>query len=157
MNRAKLLLLSSLAPVLPLAAGCKSAPDPRPGQSVPVEKNPILREPEEVAAALQAANDAFMDGRWGDAVVQANRVMEGNASQEQYYGALKILGLASCNRGDARPVAHVWQRLAPEDRGSLQRECAQNGILVGDDGKVTREPAPGRGEGSSGSGGPEGD
>jgi hypothetical protein len=141
MNRAKVLLLPLL--VLPAFGGCKSASASRPVESAAVKQNPVLREPEQVAAALQAANDAFMASDWGEAVLQANRVMEGNASPEQYYEAVKILGLASCNRRDALPVGHAWKRLSPDDRGSLQRECAQNGIIVSDDGRVTSEPAQG--------------
>lgn len=93
--------------------------------------------PEEVARALDRAQAAYMDGRWGDAVVEATRVTEGGASPEEYYLAVKILGLASCNRKDPRPVAFAWKRLQPADQASLRNECEQHGLRISEDGVVT--------------------
>lgn len=96
-----------------------------------------LRTEAEVVAALHAAESAFLAEKWGVAVVNANKVMEGIASAEQYYAAIKILGLASCNRKDLRPIAHAWSRLGPADKDSLSRECALNGLTISKTGSVT--------------------
>jgi hypothetical protein len=96
-----------------------------------------LSNPAEVEAALDRAQTAYMEGRWGDAVVEATRVTEGAASPEEYYMAVKILGLASCNRKDPRPVAFAWKRLHPADQASLRNECEQHGLSISEDGVVT--------------------
>jgi len=96
-----------------------------------------LRTEAEVVSALRAAESAFLAEKWGVAVVKANKVMEGIASAEQYYAAIKILGMASCNRKDLRPIAHAWSRLGPADKDSLSRECALNGLTISKTGSVT--------------------
>jgi hypothetical protein len=121
-------------------AGCP-APEAQPQQpatpksgegrrEAPMARVEGLRTSGEVAAALQAAERAYMAGDWGNAVVQANRVLEGAASPEEFYAAVKILGLASCNRRDERPAAHALKRLQPEDREHLRSACEQNGIKL---------------------------
>jgi hypothetical protein len=47
-----------------------------------------------------------------------------------------VLGLASCNRKDARPVAFAWTRLQPQDRETLRAACEQSGLGIRDDGRV---------------------
>jgi len=96
-----------------------------------------LSSPAEVDAALDRAQRAYMEGRWGEAVVEATRVAEGGASPEEYYMAVKILGLASCNRKDPRPVSFAWKRLQPADQASLRNECEQHGLSISEDGVVT--------------------
>jgi len=96
-----------------------------------------LRTEAEVSAALRAAQEAFLAEKWGQAVVSANKVMEGVASAEQYYAAIKILGMAACNRKDLRPIAFAWSRLGPADKDSLKRECALNGLSISKTGSVT--------------------
>ena len=71
-------------------------------------------------------------------MLKATAVIEGAASPEQYYVAVKILGMASCSRKDPRPVAFAWKRLQPADRDSLKNACEQNGMTVTDQGMVTR-------------------
>jgi len=89
-----------------------------------------LRTSDEVVNVLSRAERAYVAGEWGDAILAAAAVMEGNASPEQYYAALKILGHASCGRKDARPAVFVMSRLNPVDRDSLRRDCARQGISV---------------------------
>jgi hypothetical protein len=113
-------------------AGCP-APEGQPQQpAAPRSGTGVegLRTSAEVAAALQAAERAYMSGDWGAAVVQANRVIEGAAAPDEYYAAVKILGLASCNRRDQRPAAFALKRLQPEDREHLRSTCEQNGIRL---------------------------
>jgi hypothetical protein len=95
-----------------------------------------LRSGAEVSQALERAQAAYLKGNWGDAVVEANKVMEGVATPEEYYQAVKVLGLASCNRKDARPVAFAWTRLQPQDRETLRAACEQSGLGIRDDGRV---------------------
>ena len=99
-----------------------------------------LRTEAEVAAALQAAETAFLGEKWGVAVVNANKVMEGIASAEQYYAAIKILGMASCNRKDLRPITFAWSRMGPADKESLRRECELNGLSISKTGSVGPVP-----------------
>jgi len=118
--------------------GCQGA-GPSTNASTPPRHQATkgLESPEEVARALDQAQAAYMDGRWGDAVVEATRVTEGGASPEEYYVAVKILGLASCNRKDPRPVTFAWKRLQPADRASLRNECEQHGLRISEEGVVT--------------------
>jgi hypothetical protein len=109
-----------------------------PKQAVATSSSPGLRTSAEVSRALEAAQAAYLDGRWGDAVLKATAVIEGAASPEDYYMAVKILGMASCSRRDPRPVAFAWKRLEPADRDSLRNACAANGMAISDDGVVTR-------------------
>ena len=132
-----LMLLGSLVAFLP---SCTRTPPPRetPGEEYQYSSgNKSLRTEAEVATALRTAENAFLAANWGVAVVNANKVMEGIASAEQYYAAIKILGMASCNRKDLRPIAHAWSRLGPADKESLRRECALNGLVIGKTGSVT--------------------
>jgi hypothetical protein len=94
------------------------------------------RSPQGATDALRRADSAFLSGDFGAAVVEANRVMEGAASPEEYYAAVKILGLASCNRKDPRPVAHAFGRMTPTDQEGLKRECERNGLSITPDGRV---------------------
>jgi len=98
-----------------------------------------LRTAEEVEQALDRAQAAYMDARWGDVVVESTKIIEGAATPEQYYAAVKLLGLGSCNRKDPRPVAFAWKRLQPADRASLRNECDQHGLTISDDGVVTKQ------------------
>ena len=79
-----------------------------------------------------------MEGRWGEVVVEAGRVMRGLASQKEYYAAARLLGLASCKRKDIRPLPSVWQRLLPVDREKLRAECAKSGIIRDESGNLSR-------------------
>ena len=124
------------------AGACSStSPPTNTGQSTSnqyTSGNKSLRTEAEVSAALQTAQRAFLGEKWGEAVVHANKVMEGVASPEQYYVAIKILGMASCNRGDARPIGFAYTRLTPADREGLRRECALNGIAISKTGAVSK-------------------
>lgn len=99
-----------------------------------------LRTSQAVARAMQEAQAAYMDGRYGDAVLKATAVIEGAASPEDYYDAVKILGLASCARKDPRPVTFAYKRLEPADRESLKNACAAAGLTITDQGLVTGAP-----------------
>ena len=128
---------SSIALLLALCAACATArtsPDEARPASQPGGAG--LRSGAEVSRALERAQAAYLKGNWGDAVVEANRVMEGAATPEEYYQAVKVLGLASCNRKDSRPAAFAWQRLQPQDRETLRAACEQNGLGITDDGRV---------------------
>ena len=133
-------VVSGVLVLLASLVSCSSASKP---QAAPNEEyqystgNKALRTEAEVAAALQAAETAFLAAKWGEAVVNANKVMEGVASAEQYYSAVKILGMASCNRKDLRPITHAYSRLGPDDKEGLRRECALNGLIVSKTGSVT--------------------
>ena len=127
-------LFSSITAVAVLACvdcGPPAAPQ-RQEPAKPSSRVEGLRSSSEVSAALQAAEKAYLAGSWGDAVVQSNRVMEGMATPDEYYAAVKILGLASCNRRDARPAAFALKRLQPEDRDHLRSVCEQNGVKLPD-------------------------
>lgn len=89
-----------------------------------------LRTEEAVSNRLKDAEMAYLEGRFGDAVVAANQVMQGLASPEQFYSAVKILGLASCSRRDLRPIHHAYKRLNQDDRESLRKACAEQGITL---------------------------
>jgi hypothetical protein len=95
-----------------------------------------LRTSAEVSDALDRAQSAYLAGKWGDAVVEANKVMEGAATPDEYYMAVKLLGLASCNRRDPRPVAFSWKRMQPIDRDALRSACEQNGLEINEQGEV---------------------
>lgn len=127
-----------LAPMI-LLCGC---PGERGSSSQPTTppRTIGLRSAEEVAGALERAQAAFLAGSWGEAVVLANRVLEGAASADEYYAAVKILGLASCARKDPRPAAFAWKRLLPADRESLKNQCETNGLRIDDSGQVTPVP-----------------
>jgi len=99
-----------------------------------------LRTSQQVARALQEAQAAYMDGRHGDAVLRATAVIEGAASPEEYYDAVKILGLASCARKDPRPVSFAYKRLEPADREGLRSACEASGLMITDQGVVTSAP-----------------
>lgn len=117
-------------PLVALAlTGC-SGPDAQQEPARPRPRVEGLRSSGEVSAALQAAERAYMTGDWGEAVVQSNRVIEGAATPDEYYAAVKILGLASCNRRDLRPAAFALKRLQPEDRNHLRSTCEQNGVKL---------------------------
>lgn len=96
---------------------------------------------DEVMEALHRAETAFIKEQWGDAVVYAARVIEGDSLPEQHYAALKILGMAGCNRKDPMPIRTAWQRLLPPERQAMQRQCAQNGLRIAEDGSVTPLPS----------------
>lgn len=129
-----------------MCCGCASAPareQPAAPASAPAQGgsgSTGLRDPAAVAEALQRAEGAYMDGRWGDAVVAATRVIEGAASPEDYYLAVKILGLASCHRKDTRPVSFAWSRLQAADREAVRTACSQHGLTISDEGVVTVSP-----------------
>lgn len=142
MSRTTRLLLITL--LLLAVSACGSKPPAKIGPEGPqqgyTKGQESLRTDEQVTQALDAAQAAFLAEKWGDAVVNANRVLEGAAGPEQFYAALKILGLASCNRRDTRPVAYVWSRMQPADRDSLRRECALNGVSISKSGVATLSP-----------------
>lgn len=96
-----------------------------------------LRSPEATSRALEEAQSAYLDGRWGDAVTKSTAVIEGAASPEDYYMAVKILGMASCARRDPRPVNFAWKRLQAADRDSLKNACAQHGLIISEQGVIT--------------------
>lgn len=96
-----------------------------------------LRSPEATAKALEEAQSAYLDGRWGDAVTKSTAVIEGAASPDDYYMAVKILGMASCARRDPRPVNFAWKRLQPADRDSLKNACAHHGLIITEQGVIT--------------------
>ena len=121
--------------------GCASTPGPGKKEYTSGENE--LRDPTVATRSLDKAQAAYLAGRWDEAVVAATRVIEGGAGSEEYYVAVKILGMASCNRKDPRPVAFAWIRLQPADRDALRGECSQNGLHITDEGKVT--PAEGSG------------
>ncbi len=117
--------------------GAESSPQPAPQRG----RATGLRTSEEVARALERAQAAFVAGRHGEAVVQANLVLEGAASSDEYYAAVKILGLASCARKDPRPVGFAWKRLLPADREGLKNQCEASGLTIDDQG-AARPSAP---------------
>jgi hypothetical protein len=119
------------------AGGQRSSSKTTPGAQVTSSPSPGLRTSAEVSKALEAAQAAYLDGRWGDAVLKATAVIEGAASPEDYYMAVKILGMASCSRRDPRPVTFAWKRLEPADRDSLKNACAANGMTISESGVVT--------------------
>jgi hypothetical protein len=110
------------------ASACTTRPPQRP--ATPASRTEGLRSSEEVGAALQAAQRAYVSGDWGEAVVQSNRVIEGAASPDEYYAAVKILGLASCSRRDPRPAVFAARRLQPHDLNHLREVCQQNGVTL---------------------------
>lgn len=120
--------------------GAEPAAAPPQRQVAASSNSPGLRTEPEVTKALEAAQAAYLDGRWGDAVLKATAVIEGAASPEDYYLAVKILGMASCARKDPRPVTFAWKRLQPADRDSLKNACGQNGMTISNEGVVTAEP-----------------
>jgi flavin-binding protein dodecin len=127
-----------LVVVLLAAAGCAGQQAGPSEQTTAVSSGGEgLRSPEAVSQALDRAQDAYMNGRWGEAVTSATQVIEGAASPDEYYLAVKILGLASCARKDPRPVSFAWSRLLPADRASLRNECAQHDLSISDEGVVT--------------------
>ncbi len=98
-----------------------------------------LRSSEVVSFVLGRAEAAYMDGRWGAVVVDAGRVLRGLASQDEFYAASRLLGLASCKRKDPRPIPTVWGRLGQADRSQLRAECARSGITLDEAGRPTGE------------------
>ncbi len=98
-----------------------------------------LRTEAAVSDTLRQAETAFMEGRWGDVVVNAGRVRRGLASPEEYYTATRLMGFASCKRKDARPLPSLWLQLKPADRDRLRAECQQAGINLDDQGKQVVE------------------
>jgi hypothetical protein len=131
-----------LPPMILLCSACatQEGAEGSSQQASPQGRATGLRTSEEVARALERAQAAFLAGSWGEAVVLANRVLEGAASADEYYAAVKILGLASCARKDPRPVAFAWKRLLPADRESLKNQCETSGLRIDDGGQV--RPAP---------------
>lgn len=111
-----------------IVTACPPPPPQRP--ATPTSSAEGSRSSEEVSAALQAAQKAYLAGDWGEAVVQSSRVMEGAASPDEYYAAVKILGLASCSRRDPRPATFAARRLQPHDLGHLREVCQQNGVTL---------------------------
>ncbi len=111
-----------------VAPACTTRPPQQP--AAPMSRTEGLRSSEEVNAALQAAHKAYLAGDWGEAVVQSNRVIEGAASPDEYYAAVKILGLASCSRRDPRPAGFAARRLQPHDLSHLREVCQQNGVTL---------------------------
>jgi hypothetical protein len=130
-----------LPPMILLCCSC-ATPEASGGSSPSPSSAPTtgLRTSEEVGRALDLAQSAFLGGQWGEAVVQANRVLEGAASADEYYAAVKILGLASCARKDPRPVAFAWQRLLPADRESLRNQCEASGLTIDEKGNARSAP-----------------
>ncbi len=120
--------------------GAEPAAAPQQKQVAASSNNPGLRTGPEVTKALETAQAAYLDGRWGDAVLKSTAVIEGAASPEDYYVAVKILGMASCSRKDPRPVTFAWKRLQPADRDSLKNACEQNGMTISNEGVVTTGP-----------------
>ena len=118
-------------------AGCQTPSSSGPGRRQQAASPQPPASPQQIEEALDRAQADYLDGRWWEVVVQATRVIEGAASPEEYYMAVKLLGLASCNRCDARPVAFAWKRLQPMDRASLRNQCDQHGVSISDDGVVT--------------------
>lgn len=125
-----LILIGYAACVTPQATPDEAKPASQPSGTVG------LRSSAEVSQALERAQAAYLKGDWGEAVVEANKVMEGAATADEYYQAVKVLGLASCNRKDARPVAFAWKRLQTTDRETLRSACEQNGLGISDSGLV---------------------
>ena len=131
-----------LASLVLLSLCSCATPQATPDEAKPSQQGSAgLRSGAAVSQALERAQSAYLKGNWGDAVVEANKVMEGAATPEEYYQAVKVLGLASCNRKDARPAAFAWARLQPQDRETLRAACEQNGLGITDDGRVEpRQP-----------------
>lgn len=141
----RLSLLTALAWVVALAAcsgpAAEQPPPAEPLASVTAQGEDDLRTEQAVSETLRKAETAFMDGRWGDVVVDAGRVMRGLASPEEYYAAARLLGIASCKRKDTRPLHDVWLRLLPVDRERLRAECKDAGITLDDEGQVVAPAA----------------
>jgi hypothetical protein len=139
-------IIAGAALLLGGAAGCggqqgaEPASAPQQKQVAASSNNPGLRTGPEVTKALEQAQAAYLDGHWGDAVLKATAVVEGAASPDDYYLAVKILGMASCSRKDPRPVTFAWKRLQPADRDSLKNACEQNGMTISSAGIVTVGP-----------------
>lgn len=104
-----------------------------------IEGIPGFETKDEVTAALDRAAVAYVDGRWGDVVTETSMVIESKASPDDFYFAVRMLGLASCNRKDAKPVAFAWKRLKPNDRDALTSECERNGLTISPKGEVTKQ------------------
>jgi hypothetical protein len=126
------IMLRWSAPLVVVAAcaGCAATDAPRRRSEPPAPRVEGLRSGADVSAALRLAEKAYLAGDWGETVVQANRVMEGVAAPDEYYAAVKLLGLASCSRRDLRPAVFAQQRLQPEDRDQLQSVCEENGLKL---------------------------
>ncbi len=129
LRQLRLCVRLALGLVLPLLACAEPSPAPE-GKPTVGPRSEGLRTSGEVSEALGRADRAYLAGEWGEAVVQANRVIEGAASPEDYYAAVKILGLASCNRRDPRPAAFAYKRLQPADREHLRGVCQQAGVVL---------------------------
>ena len=127
---------------LVLVSGCAAPQEPAAVSptTAPSSQETGLRSADQVEQAIVRARAAYLEGRWGDVVVDATRVIEGAASPEQYYDAVKLLGLASCSRQDPGPVTFAFKRLQGADQASLRGVCGQHGIQISDDGQVTRGP-----------------
>jgi hypothetical protein len=95
---------------------------------------------EEVTLALEEAQLAYLDGDWSKAVIKATAVVEGAASADEYYLAVKILGMASCSRKDPRPASFAWKRLQAADRDTLKTACLQSGLTILANGEITSAP-----------------
>jgi hypothetical protein len=113
-----------------------SVPTSMPSKEAPEPRTDGLRTSAEISQALEKAQAAYLSGSWGEVVLQANRVMEGAATPDEYYMAVKLLGLASCNRKDGRPVAFAYKRMKPSDQEALRAACEQNGLGISADGLV---------------------
>jgi hypothetical protein len=131
-----MLRLSPLVLALVLVACPTPPPEPTSLPSKAEPRTEGLRTSAEISKALEKAQAAYLGGNWGEVVLEANKVMEGAATPDDYYMAVKLLGLASCNRKDGRPVAFSYTRMKPSDQDALRAACEQNGLTIGADGRV---------------------
>ena len=142
-TRLFIVLFITLASACSGPAAEQPPPTAEPLATVTTQGEQDLRTEQAVSRTLHQAETAFMEGRWGDVVVDAGRVMRGLASQEEYYAAARLLGLASCRRKDTRPLPDVWLRLMPVDRVRLRAECKEAGIDLDEQGKVNLQRGDG--------------
>jgi hypothetical protein len=78
--------------------------------------------------ALTRAEYAYRTGDYSRTIEESGRVIKSPGTSDQYYQAVKLIGLASCKSQNSYAALFAWKRLTPKDRQMVQNLCQQQNI-----------------------------
>jgi RNA polymerase sigma-70 factor (ECF subfamily) len=81
--------------------------------------------------ALRDAKQAYVEGRYDDAIKLAGESKaEGDASEQEVAQAWRVIGASSCFKQDGPGATEAWQALDPQGRRFIEYVCGRNNVMV---------------------------